>query len=117
MHLQRGRRAHGGEGTFQHRCQRTRFAGAEGEQETMPRFHDGANPHGNTMVRDLIGMIEEIRVIRPGLLGKNLDPSARAERAGWFVEADMAVAAQAEHLQIDAACMLDRFFIGQTFRP
>ena len=55
---------------------------------------------------------EDFAVILQGLLGENLDPSARAEGAGRFVETDVTVAAEAEQLDVDAAGLDDAGFVG-----
>jgi hypothetical protein len=55
---------------------------------------------------------EDGAVILERLLGENLDPGARAEGAGGLVETDVAVAAEAEELDVDAARVEDALLVA-----
>ncbi len=54
-------------------------------------------------MRHLVDRVEEARVVLAGLLGEGLHPRERGERGAGLVEADVAVGADAEELQVDAA--------------
>ena len=69
----------------------------------MPRLQDRAEPLRQAVPRHVVGRVEEARVVGAGLLGERLDPGARRERRAGLVEPDVPGAADAEHLQVDAA--------------
>ena len=55
------------------------------------------------MARHLVDRGEKARVVADGLRGERHEPGARGQRGAGLVEADVAVAADAEHLDVDAA--------------
>jgi len=46
---------------------------------------------------------EKRSIVAPGLFGEDLDPRARGQRSGGFVESDVPIAAQTEELQVDTS--------------
>jgi hypothetical protein len=57
---------------------------------------------------------EEPRVVAPGLLVQGLDPGGRGERRAGLVERQVAVAADAEDLEVDAAGLGELRLVGGT---
>ena len=57
---------------------------------------------------------EEPRVVAAGLLGQRLDPGGRGERRAGLVERQVAVAADAEHLEVDAAGLDELRLVGRA---
>ena len=103
MQLQDGRRIHGRDRTFHGAGRGRRLAGAERQQQALPRLQDGADSHGDDVVRHLGGAVEEARIGPARFRRERLDARPRSQRGGRFVEPNMAVGPDAQHLQIDAA--------------
>ena len=59
----------------------------------------------------VVDRVEEARVVVAGLLGERLHPGERGERRAGLVEADVAVGADSEDLQVDAAGLRDRALV------
>ena len=63
------------------------------------------------MLWHLVLAAEKAGVVGTGLAGEGLDAGAGGQRRGRLVETDVAVGADAEHLDIDAPCGVDLFLI------
>ena len=68
-------------------------------------LEDRAHAHRDGVDRHLLGLVEEAGVVLDGLPGQGLDAGPRAERTGRLVEGDVAVGADAQDLQVDAAAL------------
>ena len=115
VELERGAGADRGQRTLDHVFDGADFGGTEGEEEAAAGIEDGADTHGEGMLRHGVEGAENGAVVAERLLGENFDPSAGAERTGGFVEADVAVAAETEQLDIDAAGVEDTLFVTAAF--
>ncbi|OPZ89433.1 MAG: hypothetical protein BWY73_01509 [candidate division TA06 bacterium ADurb.Bin417] len=87
------------------------LVGAVGQQDDFPGVHDRSHTHGDGVKRHLAGVGEEAGVVLDGLLGEGLDMGARGQGRTGLVEADMAVAADAQYLEVDAAGLDDPLLV------
>ena len=95
---------------FDHVVNRLRLGFARGDQDDSFRLHDAVDAHCQRIVRH-IGIREEALVrFQRALCERYLVCSVR-EFIRWLVKANVAVIANAEQLQIDAACRLDARFV------
>ena len=111
VELQRGAGANRGERAFDHVFDGADFGGAEGEQQAASRVENGADAHRERVLRHRVEGTEDGAIIAECLFGEDLDPRARTQRAGGFVETDVAVAAEAEELDVDPAGVENALFV------
>src|SRR6266536_1007934 len=76
-------------------------------QHQVPRIEDRPDAHRDRIDGHHLTVLEEPGVVVDRLFGQRLEPRARAERAPRLVERDVAVGADAQDLQIDAAAFRD----------
>src|SRR5712664_2090123 len=76
--------------------------GARAQQENLPRLQDRADAHGDRALGHPLALREDAPVVLDGGEGEGLDPRPRGEARRRLVEADVAVPADAQHLQVDA---------------
>ena len=112
--LQRGAGAHGGDGAFHEARDGILLALAEGEEDDPLGVHDGANAHGDGLGGHLFdaSVEEQAGVVVDGLLGEHLGVRAAGEGAPGLIEGDVAIGADAEELDVDAAGGLNGVFVG-----
>ncbi len=110
--LESGTGTNCGERTFDHVFDGADFRGTEREEQAAARIKDGADAHRECVFRHGVEGAEDRAVITERLLGEDLNPRARAERAGGLIEADVTVAAEAEELDVDAARVEDALFVA-----
>ena len=84
---------------------------AEGEQHEVAGAQDRAEALGDAVPRHVVDRVEEPRVVFARLLGERLHPGQRGEGRARLVEADVAVRADPEELQVDAAGFGDRALV------
>ncbi len=78
----------------------------------MLRFEDGSDALGQNVTGHQARIaIEEAGVVGTGVVGEGFEPGSRSERRGRFVEADVAVAADPQQLQIDSSGLGDQRFV------
>ena len=87
------------------------FVVAGGQQQALARFEDRAHAHRDGQSRHFLLAAEEAGVVAHGFGGQRLEPRAAAQRRARLVEGDVAVAADAQHLQVDAAFVGDHPFV------
>ena len=79
-------------------------------------FQDRPHAHRQRLARHLRRIAAEQRgVVAPGAVRQRHAVRARDELVARLVEADVAVGADAEQLEIDAARRLDRRFVALAF--
>ena len=88
--------------------------GTEGQQENFPGIHDRANTHRDDMPRDIFGARKKTGIVLPRARRECLDACTRSQRRAGFVEPNVAVAADAEDLQIDSAAVTDALLVIST---
>ena len=104
--------AGGGERALDRRRDRVGLRRTGGDQEQVAGAEDGAEALGEDVVGDLVERAEEPRVVAPRLLGQRLDPGGRGQRRAGLVEGQVAVAADAEDLEVDAAGLGELRLVG-----
>src|SRR4029077_6015101 len=77
-------------------------------------FEDGADAHGDGALGNLFVGGKEMAVVFDGLFAENFQTGTRAQAGSRFVESDMAVAADAENLQVDTAGCANGLFVGRA---
>src|SRR5580700_222839 len=110
--LQRGGGDGGGDGAFDGLGDGGGFRGAAGQQQDAVGFQDGADAHGNGALGEFFAGSEKLAIVVDGFLAENFQAGAGAEAGSGLVETDVAVAADAEDLQVDAAGVTDGMFVG-----
>ena len=115
VQLEGGPGADGGEWTLDHVLDGANLGRPECEQEDSARVEDGADAHGESVLRHVFEGAENGTVILEGLLGEDFYPRAGAQRAGGFVEADVTIAPQTEQLDINATRIEDALFVTAAF--
>ena len=111
MHLHDRSRHHGRDRAFHRDLDGVRFVLATGQQQQLARLHDRADAHRDGVLGHLVNRLEEARVVLTRLLRQRFDARARTERRAWLVESDVAVRADAQHLQVNSACLLDALLV------
>lgn len=87
------------------------FAGGIGEEEDFFSLHDCFDTHGEGVFWDVVGGGEEAGVGGDCGLGEGSVGGVFREMVGGLVEADVAVCADAEDLEVDAAGLFDFGFV------
>src|SRR5258708_35787349 len=90
------------------------LGGAICEKENPLCFENGADAHGDGALGNLFFGGEELAVVFDGFFAENFQTGSRTEAGGRFVESDVAVAADAADLQVDAARLANGLFVGRT---
>src|SRR6059058_2467191 len=103
MRLQRRSGNGAGDGTFDGFGDGSGFGGAGGEQKNFARLENRADAHGDGAARALFAGGEEFGVVVERFATQDFEPRSRGEAGGRLVEADVAVTANAEKLQVDSA--------------
>lgn len=112
MQLQRRRRDERRHRPLDRLRHRLSLALARGQQDRVAGFQNGAYALGDDVVRHLADVVvEEARVVDPGLLGQRLDPGAGRERGARLVEADVTVGADTQQLQVHPAGCGERLVV------
>ena len=107
VELERGGRIHRGDRTFYCFSHGSGLVLARGEEDGFAGVEDGSDTHGDDMERHSVLAAEKAGVVLAGAGGEGFDAGAGGEGGCWFVEADVAVGADAEQLEVDAACCAD----------
>ena len=96
-----------------HSLDRICLTRTRGDEDVGARVHDRAQALGHAVRGNLVDVaIEEAGVVAAGLLGQDAHMGARREGAAGLVEADVAVRADAEDLDVDATVGLDGLVVG-----
>ena len=113
MVLEDGRRPALGHAALDHGLDRVGLALTGGDENVGARVHDRTQALGHAVRGDLVDVaIEEAGVVTAGLLGQDAHMGTRREGAAGLVEADVAIASDAEDLDIDATVGLDGLIVG-----
>lgn len=88
-----------------------------GQQDDFPAFQDRAHSHGDGVDRHVLDLLEETGIVLDGRPGQGFQPGPRTQGAGRLVEADVAIRADAQDLNVDAADFLDSPLIPIAERP
>jgi hypothetical protein len=89
---------------------------APGEEQDAARLEDGADAHGDGMAGD-VGLAEEIAGgVAPGEGVERDEAGARVAAGAGLIEADVAGAADAEDLHVEATGGADLFLVGPAPR-
>ena len=107
MEAQDGRRKPRGDRAFDQAVDGVFFVAAQGQQHDLPGLHDGADAHGNGLARHLTLRLEKALVGLNGAVGEADDLGAVAKVVRRLVKADVAVASDAQQLEINAARLPD----------
>jgi hypothetical protein len=83
-----------------------------GEEDGFAGVEDGSDSHGDDMEWHRVFAPEEAGVVLAGAGGKGFDARAGGEGGCRLVEANVAVSADAEELEVDAACCADFFLVA-----
>ena len=87
------------------------FVLPHGQQQALPRFQDRADAHRDRQPRHGLFAAEETGVVAHRLFGERFQPRAAAQRRARLVEGDVAVAADAQHLQVDAPFVANQLLV------
>ena len=112
MELEGGGGDGGGDGAFDGFGDGGGFGSAGGEEQDFAGFEDGADAHGDGAAGAFFTGSEKFGVVVESFLVEDFQTRARAEAGSGLVETDVAVAADAEELQVDAAGLADGVFVG-----
>ena len=113
VHLQDGGGHLGGDGAEEGLLDDLGLALAVGHHQHLAGLHDGAHAHGVGLLGHQVGVAaEEALVGLDGALGQVDAVGAEREVVGRLVEAYVAVGADAQQLQVDAAQIVDDLVIG-----
>src|SRR5260364_465087 len=107
VELQHRRRAHRRNRPLDSPCQRVSLVGSDGQQHNIASVHDGTEPLGDAVTRDLLPLLKEAGIVSLCALRKGLDASARRQRTGGLIETNMSICPNAKDLNIDAISLLD----------
>ena len=88
------------------------LCGAVGHEKQLAGAHDGADAHGAGVGGNLVDGVEQATVSLAGHLGELDAVSLLLEDVIGLVEADVAVVADAEELDVNAAGLLDSAVVG-----
>src|SRR4029077_5190355 len=88
------------------------LGGAAGQKENSLCFEDGADAHGDGALGNLFISSKEFAVVFDGLLAENFQTGSRAQAGSRFVESYMAVASDAENLEVESAGFANRLLVG-----
>src|SRR5205807_8845734 len=97
---------------FDGRSDGRRLGLAGGEQENFPRLQNRADAHGDGAAGTLLARREEFRVVVHRFLAQNFQARAGADAGSRLVEADVAVAPDAQKLKVDSSGLSDCRFVG-----
>ena len=87
------------------------------DQDDRPRLKDRRHPHRQRLARHGVGVPAEQRgIAAPGLRLERHPVRPRLQRWRRLVETDVAVGADAEDLQVDAAGRRDRLLVARALR-
>lgn len=89
-----------------------RLVRAGGDEQDLPGVHDAADAQADGLARHVRLRLEEALVRLDGGGGQVHHVAAVDELAGRLVETDVAVAADAEDLHVDAARLADGIVVG-----
>jgi len=112
VELERGGRIHRGDGAFDGLSYGLGFIFSRGEEDGFACVENGSDTHGDDMEWHRVLAPEEAGVVLAGAGGKGFDARAGGEGGCRFVEANVAVSADAEELEVDAACCADFFLVA-----
>ncbi len=112
MKLERGRANGRRDGAFDGFGDCGGFGLSGGENQNAAGVEDGADAHGNCAFWNFLALRKKAPVVFYGFPGELFQACARSEAGIGFVEADVAVAADSENLQIDAAGFFDFVFVA-----
>lgn len=103
VELESGGRIHRGDGAFDGLGYGLGFVFSRGEEDSFAGVENGSDTHGDGMEWHGVLAAKKAGVVLPGAGGEGFDAGAGGEGGCRFVEADVAVAADAEELKVDAA--------------
>jgi hypothetical protein len=112
MELEGGGRDGGSDGAFDGFGDGGGFGIAGGEEQDLAGFEDGADAHGDGAAGAFFARSKKLGVVVYSFLVEDFQAGARAKAGRGFVEADVAIAADAKKLQVDAAGLADGVLIG-----
>src|SRR6266699_1431795 len=114
MELQ-GRRGDGaGDGAFDGLGDGGGLGRAGGQQKDFAGFEDRADAHSDGAARTFFVGTEKLGVVVERLAAQDFEACTRGETGCRLVEADVSVAANAEQLEVDAACGANRLLVGRA---
>src|SRR5467141_1015436 len=111
MKLKGGGGDRGRDRAFDGLCDGGRLGLACGEQKNFPRLQNRADAHGDGTARTLLTRRKELRVVVQCFLAQDLQARAGADAGSRLVEADVAVAPDAQKLKVDSSCLSDSLLV------
>lgn len=112
VELERGGGIHRGDGAFDGLGYGLGFIFSRGKEDGFAGVEDGSDAHGDDMEWHRVLAAEEAGVVLAGAGGEGFDAGAGGEGGCRFVEANVAICADAEELEVDAACCADFFLVA-----
>ena len=117
MQLQSAGRVHAGDRALDSLGDGFGLVLAVGYQDGLAAIQDRAHPHADGVDRHVLDLFEEAGVVLDGRAGQRLQSCPRAQRAGRLVEANVAIGADAQDLDVNAAALLYALLVPLTERP
>ena len=114
VELESGGRVHRGDGTFDGLGYGLGFVFSCREEDGFAGVENGSDTHGDDMEGHRVLATEEAGVILASAGGEGFDAGAGGEGGCRFVEANVAIAADAEELEVDAPSLADFFLVALT---
>src|SRR6267143_6418435 len=111
MELKRRGCKRGSDGPLDGFCDGLGFGRTGGEQNYFFGFEDGSDPHGNGAAGNLFAGSEGLAIVFEGFSIQDFQARSRGEARGRLVEPDMAVAPDAQNLQINSSGSADGLLI------
>ena len=114
MELQGGSRDGGGDGAFDGFGDGGGLGGSGGEQENFASFQNRADAHGDGATGTLFAGSEGFGIVVQSFAAQDFEARARTDAGSGLIEADVAIAADAEKLEVDASGLADGQFVGSA---
>ena len=112
--MESGGRVHRGDGTFDGLGYGLGFVFSCREEDGFAGVENGSDTHGDDMEGHRVLATEEAGVILASAGGEGFDAGAGGKGGCRFVETDVAIAADAEELEVDAPSATDFFLVALT---
>lgn len=111
MELQRRGGDTGRDRTFDGLRDGSGFGWAAGEEKDAFRIEDSADAHGDSALGDFLAGREKFAIVVDGFFAEDFQARAGTQAGGGLVETDVAVAADAQDLKIDAASVANGLLV------
>src|ERR1700686_1590078 len=112
VQLQRRSGHRSGYRTFDGLGNRRGFGRTAGQRQNSPRLQNGSDSHGDGALRNLFAGGKKLAVVLNCFFRQDFQARSGTETGSRLVETDVAVAADAQDLQVDASRIANALFVG-----